>query len=77
MSRELTGNTVTQVREGLLDILRDLGCDNRQATDGINILFNCLLRAVMIETHRGRGGSPTSFGLGLRHLITDLRSAIP
>ena len=37
----------------------------------------CLLGAVMIETSRGRGGSPSSFEVGLQYLITGLKSAPP
>jgi AcrR family transcriptional regulator len=77
VSRELTGDPVAEVRDRLLDILRGGGYDDRQATDGISVLFNYLLGAVMIETRRGRGGSPSSFELGLRYLITGLRSAPP
>lgn len=77
VSRELTGDWVAQVREQLLDILRAAGYDERQATDGISVLFNYLLGAVTIETHRGRGGSATSFELGLRYLIAGLKSDPP
>jgi TetR/AcrR family transcriptional regulator, tetracycline repressor protein len=77
VSRELTGDWVAQVREQLLDVLRDAGYDQRQATDGISVLFNYLLGAVMIETRRGRGGSTTSFQLGLRYLIAGLKSDPP
>jgi TetR/AcrR family transcriptional regulator, tetracycline repressor protein len=73
VSRELTSDTVAEVRDRMLDILRGAGYDDRQATDGISVLFNYLLGAVMIETRRGRGGSPKSFGLGLRYLISGLR----
>jgi len=77
VSRQLTGDWVAEAREGLLDILRGGGYDERQATDGISVVFNYLLGAVMIETTRGRGGSPSSFELGLRYLITGLKSAPP
>lgn len=77
VSRELTGDWVAQVREQLLDVLRDAGYDERQATDGISILFNYLLGEVMIETRRGRGGSASSFQLGLRYLIAGLKSDAP
>jgi len=77
VSRQLTGDWVAEVRERLLDILRGGGYDERQATDGISVIFNYLLGAVMIETRRGRGGSPSSFEVGLRYLITGLKSAPP
>ncbi len=77
VSRQLTGDWVADVRERLLDILRDGGYDERQATDGISVIFNYLLGAVLIETSRGRGGSPSSFEVGLRYLITGLKSAPP
>lgn len=77
VSQELTGTWVAEVREQLLDILRDGGYDEHQATDGISIIFNYLLGAVMIQTRRGQGGSPSSFGQGLRYLIDGLRSAHP
>src|ERR1700722_4720894 len=77
VSRQLTGDWVAEVRERLLDILRGGGYDERQATDGISVIFNYLLGAVMIETSRGRGGSPSSFEVGLKYLITGLKSAPP
>lgn len=77
VSRQLTGDWVAEAREHLLDILRGGGYGERQATDGISVLFNYLLGAVMIETRRGRGGSPSSFEVGLRYLITGLKSAPP
>jgi TetR/AcrR family transcriptional regulator, tetracycline repressor protein len=77
VSRQLTGDWVAEVRERLLDILRGGGYDERQATDGISVIFNYLLGAVMIETSRGRGGSPSSFEVGLQYLITGLKSAPP
>jgi AcrR family transcriptional regulator len=77
VSRELTGDWVAEVRERFLDILRGGGYDERQATDGISVVFNYLLGAVMIETRRGRGGSPSSFDLGLRYLIAGLMSDPP
>jgi hypothetical protein len=58
----------------ILAILRSGGYDERQATDGVSVIFNYLLGAVMIETRRARGGSPSSFELGLRYLITGLKS---
>ncbi|MFZ0717185.1 TetR/AcrR family transcriptional regulator [Mycobacterium sp.] len=77
VSRQLTGDWVADVRERLLDILRSGGYDERQATDGISVIFNYLLGAVMIETSRGRGGSRSSFEIGLQYLITGLKSAPP
>lgn len=77
ISRELTGDWAGEVRERFLDILRGGGYDERQATDGISVVFNYLLGAVMIETRRGRGGSPSSFDLGLRYLIAGLMSDPP
>lgn len=77
VSQELTGAWVAEVRERLLDILRGGGYDDRQATDGISVVFNYLLGAVMIQTRRGQGGSPSSFELGLRYLISGLRSSPP
>ena len=77
VSQQLTGDWVAEAREHLLDILRGGGYDERQATDGISVIFNYLLGAVMIETRRGRGGSPSSFEVGLRYLITGLKSAPP
>lgn len=77
VSRELTGEWIAGARERILDILRGGGFDQRQATDGISVIFNYLLGAVMIETRRGRGGSPASFEVGLRYLITGLKSAPP
>jgi TetR/AcrR family transcriptional regulator, tetracycline repressor protein len=77
VSQELTGQWVAEVREHLLDILRGGGYDERQATDGISIVFNYLLGAVMIQTRRGRGGSPSSFDVGLRYLISGLKSTPP
>jgi TetR/AcrR family transcriptional regulator, tetracycline repressor protein len=77
VSRQLTGDWVAEVRERLLDILRGGGYDERQATDGISVIFNYLLGAVMIETSRGRGGSRSSFEVGLQYLITGLKSAPP
>ena len=77
VSRELTGDWIAEARERILDILRSGGYDERQATDGISVIFNYLLGAVMIETRRGRGGSPSSFEVGLRYLITGLKSAPP
>ena len=77
VSQELTGHWVSEVREHLLDILRGGGYDERQATDGISIVFNYMLGAVMIQTRRGRGGSPSSFEVGLRYLISGLKSTPP
>jgi AcrR family transcriptional regulator len=77
VTRELTGEWMARVREELLDILRQAGYSQRRATDGISVLFNYLLGAVMIETHRGRGGSRASFRLGLRYLIDGLRADLP
>jgi AcrR family transcriptional regulator len=77
VSQELTGEWVAEVREQLLDILRGGGYDERQATDGISIIFNYLLGAVMIQTRRGQGGSQSSFDLGLRYLIDGLKSTPP
>ena len=77
VSRELTGEWIAEARERILDILRGGGYDERQATDGISVIFNYLLGAVMIETRRGRGGSASSFDVGLRYLITGLKSAPP
>jgi AcrR family transcriptional regulator len=77
VSRELTGEWIAEARERILDILRGGGFDQRQATDGISVIFNYLLGAVMIETRRGRGGSASSFEVGLRYLVTGLRSAPP
>lgn len=77
VSRQLTGEWVAEARERLLDILRGGGYDERQATDGISVVFNYLLGAVMIETRRGRGGSPSAFDVGLRYLITGLKTAPP
>jgi len=77
VTRELTGDWMARVREELLDILRQAGFSQRQATDGISVLFNYLLGAVMIETHRFRGGSAKSFRLGLRYLIDGLRADLP
>jgi AcrR family transcriptional regulator len=77
VSRELTGDWAVEVRQRFLDILRGGGYDERQATDGISVLFNYLLGAVMIDTRRGRGGSPSSFELGLRYLIAGLMSDPP
>ena len=77
VTRELTGEWVAGVREQLLDILRNAGYSQRRATDGLSVLFNYLLGAVMIETHRGRGGSAASFRLGLRYLIDGLKSDQP
>ena len=77
VSRELTGQWIAEARERILDILRGGGYDERQATDGISVIFNYLLGAVMIETRRGRGGSASSFDVGLRYLITGLKSAPP
>jgi AcrR family transcriptional regulator len=77
VSRELTGAWVAEARERILDVLRGGGYDERQATDGISVIFNYLLGAVMIETRRSRGGSPSSFELGLRYLITGLKSVPP
>ena len=72
ITQELKGSWVGDVREGLLDILRSAGCDEQQATDGISIIFNYLLGAVMIQTNRGQGGSPESFKRGLRYLINGI-----
>ena len=77
VSRQLAGDWVAEARERILDILRSGGYDERQATDGISVIFNYLLGAVMIETRRARGGSPSSFELGLRYLITGLKSDPP
>jgi TetR/AcrR family tetracycline transcriptional repressor len=77
VSRQLTGDWAAEARERILDILRSGGYDERQATDGISVIFNYLLGAVMIETRRARGGSPFSFELGLRYLITGLKSDPP
>lgn len=77
VSQELTGDWGAEVRERFLDILREGGYDERQATDGISVVFNYLLGAVMIETRRERGGSPSSFELGLRYLIAGLISDPP
>jgi TetR/AcrR family transcriptional regulator, tetracycline repressor protein len=77
VSRELTGEWIAEARERILDILRGGGYDEHQATDGISVIFNYLLGAVMIETRRGRGGSASSFDVGLRYLITGLKSAPP
>lgn len=77
VSQQLTGDWVAEAREGILDILRGGGYDERQATDGISVIFNYLLGAVMIETRRARGGSPSSFELGLRYLIAGLKSDPP
>jgi TetR/AcrR family tetracycline transcriptional repressor len=77
IARELTGDWVAQAREQLLEVLRDAGYDRRQATDGISILFNYLLGAVMIETRRGRGGSSASFQRGLDYLVAGLRADAP
>lgn len=77
VSQQLTGDWVAEARESLLDILRGGGYDERQATDGISVVFNYLLGAVMIETRRGRGGSPASFEVGLRYLITGLKTSPP
>jgi AcrR family transcriptional regulator len=77
IAREFTGDWVAAAREQLLDILRAAGFDRRQATDGLSVLFNYLLGAVMIETRRRRGGSTASFDLGLRYLIAGLRSDPP
>jgi TetR/AcrR family transcriptional regulator, tetracycline repressor protein len=77
VSRQLTGDWVGEARERILDILRGGGYNERQATDGISVIFNYLLGAVMIETRRTRGGSPSSFELGLRYLINGLKSDPP
>jgi TetR/AcrR family transcriptional regulator, tetracycline repressor protein len=77
VSRELTGEWIADARERILDILRGGGFDERQATDGISVIFNYLLGAVMIETRRGRGGSASAFDVGLRYLITGLKSDPP
>ncbi|WP_236977195.1 MULTISPECIES: TetR/AcrR family transcriptional regulator [Mycobacterium] len=77
VARELTGGWIADARERILDILRGGGFDDRQATDGISVIFNYLLGAVMIETRRGRGGSPAAFEVGLRYLITGLKTDPP
>jgi TetR/AcrR family transcriptional regulator, tetracycline repressor protein len=77
VARELTGEWITEPRERILDILRDAGFDECQATDGISIVFNYLLGAVLIDAKRERGGSPAAFALGLQYLITGLNTAPP
>ena len=77
VSQPLTGAWVVDVREGLVGILRGAGYDEVQATDGISILFNYLLGGVMIESRRRRGGSASSFDMGLRYLIAGLKSDLP
>jgi TetR/AcrR family transcriptional regulator, tetracycline repressor protein len=77
VTRELTGAWMARVRDELVDLLRQAGYSPRRATDGISVLFNYLLGAVMIETHRGRGGSAASFRLGLGYLIDGLRNDVP
>jgi TetR/AcrR family tetracycline transcriptional repressor len=77
VSLELRGEWVARVREELLDVLRRAGFDEQQATDGLSVLFNYLLGAVLIETSRERGGSATSFHLGLRYLTAGLKHDPP
>ncbi len=71
-SRELSGSWIGRVREALLDVLREGGFDEQQATDGISALFNYLLGAVLIEARRPRGGSADAFGLGVRYIVDGL-----
>lgn len=77
ISHAIDDNWLRQIREQLLDILRAAGYDTRQARDGISVLFNYLLGAVMIDTRRRRGGSAASFRLGLGYLIDGLKSDPP
>ncbi len=74
ITQELKGSWVAEVRESLLNILRSGGYNEHQAIDGISIIFNYLLGAVMIQTKRGQGGSPESFERGLWYLINGIKT---
>jgi len=68
----LNGTWINEVREALLDLLRDVGCGDARARDGISVLFNYLLGAVLIDARRSRGGSPQAYDQGLRYLVDGL-----
>jgi hypothetical protein len=72
VSLPLNGAWIEQVREPLLDLVRGAGFGERQAVDGLSIIFNYLLGAVLIDARRARGGSPDSFATGLRYLVDGL-----
>lgn len=77
IAHEVDDRWLRGLREQLLDLLREAGFDDAQATDGISILFNYLLGAVTIESRRGRGGSSDAFGTGLSYLVDGLRTRPP
>lgn len=66
------GQWIAGARESLLDLLREAGFAEEQARDGLSVVFNYLLGAVLIDARRTRGGSSTSFEQGLRYLVDGL-----
>ena len=73
VTHQFDGAWVGEIREQLLGLLEPAGLGKRMTTDGISVLFNYLLGAVMIESSRGLGGSAASFDFGLAMLVEGLR----
>lgn len=73
VTHQFEGAWVADLREQLLGLLEPAGLGEAKTVDGISVLFNYVLGAVMVETSRGLGGSPTSVDFGLQLLVDGLR----
>ena len=73
VTHQFDGAWVGDLRNRLLALLEPAGLGKDRTIDGISVLFNYVLGAVMVETSRGLGGSPASVDFGLRLLVDGLR----
>ena len=72
VTHQFDGAWVGHLRDQLLALLEPAGLGQARTVDGISVLFNYVLGAVMVETSRGLGGSATSVDFGLELLVDGL-----